>query len=194
MHVKAEEFSLSGNKQEAKKVTLEKKDSSKNIVVIIPSIQLTGKFNNYFSNNIHFEKIELQSPEINFQKKNVSLAFSKRLSKIPAITIDDIIINEPVLNVLLQDSLSTKIFLLPFSKASEIKITNLKIDSDKITAGDFKLKSGKAEFINANKKVLDIDKNIDVSLEKIITHSCQTDQHGKHRKQTKFKKFRWIYF
>ena len=167
LRVKADYFNLSDNSQEFKKTTVEQNNSSGNLLITIPFVQLTGAFNDYFSNNLHLKNIVIQSPEINFQKQNALSAFPKRTNNIPSIIIDHINIHEPVLNVHLQDTLSATGFLLPYSKGGEIKINDVRIDSNKISAANFKLQSGKAEYIKENKKVLDIDSSINISLQNI---------------------------
>jgi len=167
LQFKADYFNLSDNIQEFKKTTVEQNNSSGNLLVTIPFVQLTGVFNNYFSNNLHLKNIAIQSPEINFQKQNTLSAIPKRKNNVPSITIDHINIHEPVLNIHLQDSVSATSFLLPYSKGGEIKINDVTIDSNKISAANFKLQSGKAEYIKENKKVLDIDGGINISLQNI---------------------------
>jgi hypothetical protein len=167
LQVKADYFNLSDDRQEFKTATVEQNNSSGNLLITIPFVQLTGAFNNYFSNHLHLKNITIQSPGINFQKQSTLSVFPKRANNIPSITIDEINIHEPVLNVHLHDSLSAASFLLPYSKEGEIKIDNVTIDSNKISAANFTLQSAKAEYIKGNEKVLDIDSSINISLQNI---------------------------
>ncbi|MEO8412582.1 MAG: hypothetical protein ABI472_02945 [Ginsengibacter sp.] len=167
LQIKSDDFNVSDNTLQFMKATLQQNNSAGNLMISVPSVKLTGAFNKYFSNYLHVDNIELQSPEINFQKENISPAFSTKKNLTPAIAIDHVTIYEPVLNVLLKDSSPRSNFSLPYSKASEIKINNVTIDSNLFTAGDFKLTSGKVVFIKDDKKVADIDGSIDLSLQKI---------------------------
>src|SRR6185312_12456846 len=106
------------------------------------------------------------SPDINFKQQIISSTISKSPSKISSIKIDHLNITEPVVNLLLQDSLSHSNILLPYSTASKIKLDDVAIDSDEVTAGDFSLQSSKATYIKGDEKIMDIDSNITVSLKK----------------------------
>ncbi|HEY5407328.1 MAG TPA: hypothetical protein VIJ92_09575 [Ginsengibacter sp.] len=165
--LRATAFNLDDNKQELKDAVFQQNSTSANLIVTIPSVQLKGSFNKYFSNNIHLKNIVLQSPDINFRQQHTLLSLSKKLNNIPSIKIDHINISEPVMNLLLQDSLSATNILLPYSKASKIEMDDVAIDSDNITAGGFNLQSGRAACIKGDEKVVDIDGNINVSLQKI---------------------------
>ena len=167
MQVKSAKFNLADNVQEFKDAAFQQNNASSSLIVTVPFVQLKGDFNKYFSKDIHLKNILLESPDINFRQQFDSSTISKSSSKISSIKIDHLNITEPVLNLMLQDSLSHRSVLLPYSKASKIIIDDVAIDSDKITAGDFNLHSGKAIYSVGDEKVVDIDSNIDVSLQKI---------------------------
>ena len=179
MLLKAEEFNLADNAQEFKDAMFQRTNSSAKLIVTIPSVELKGSFNKYFSNDIHLRNILLQSPDINFQQQKVSSAFSNDPNKIPSIKIDHLHVSEPVVNLVLDDSLSHRKILLPYSNASKIKIDDVAIDSEKITAGNLNFQSGKAEYINGNEKRVDIDSNISVSLQRIY-YPIVADSHSWH--------------
>jgi len=166
MLAKAAEFNFADNAQEFKNAVFLQNNSSGNVMVTIPFVQLKGAFNKYFTNDVHFKNVALQSPDVNYQQQ-IALSTDKSSKKIPSITIDHLNITEPVLNLSLHDGISQSSILLPYSKASKITMNNIAIDSNKITAGDFNLESGKATYIKDNKKLVDIDGNINVSLQKI---------------------------
>ena len=165
--LKSAKFNLADNAQEFKDAVFQQSNSSANLIVTVPSVQLKGVFNKYFSKDIHLKNVVLESPDINFRQHIDSSTISKSLHKISSIKIDHINITEPVVNLLLQDTLSRRNILLPYSKASKIKMDEVAIDSDKITAGNFNLQSTKATYIKGDEKVVDIDSNINVSLQKI---------------------------
>jgi len=168
IQVRTAKFNLADNVQEFKDAVFQRNNTSANLIVTVPSVQLKGAFNKYFGKDIHFKNIVLESPDINFRQHNVSSAILKSSNKNPSIKIDHLNIAEPVVNLFLQDNLSISNIVLPYSKASKIKVDDVAIDSDKIIADDLNFQSGKATYIKGNDKVVDIDSNINVSLQKII--------------------------
>ena len=167
MQFKSAKFNLADNAQEFKDAVFQQKNTSANLLVTVPSIQLKGAFNKYFSNNIQLKNVLLESPDISFRQQTDSSTISKSSNKISSIKIDHLNITEPVVNLWLKDSLSHSNILLPYSKESKIKVDDVAIDSDKVIAGDFNLQSGKATYIKGDEKVVDIDSNINVRLQKI---------------------------
>ncbi|MEO7120123.1 MAG: hypothetical protein ABIY62_03450, partial [Ginsengibacter sp.] len=164
--MKAGKFNLSNETQEFKNIAIERNNNGGNLNITTPLIEVNGTINNYFNDDIHVKSISMQSPSIYFIKGNDSAAISKTTFTTHPITIDHINLYEPVLNIRTKDSVAGH-FTLPYSRLAEIKINNLKIDSNKISANNFNLKSAKAGFTKDGKKNLEIDKNIDLSLAKI---------------------------
>ena len=158
-------FYLSDNNQDFKMATLEQNDSKGNLSISAPSIHINAAIDSYSGKDIHIKNMALQSPEINYKKENDSSVIPKGSNKIATVTIDHISIHEPVLNV--QNKVSGSNFSLPYSKAGQIKINNIKIDSEKITAGELNLTTGKAEIDKENEKALKIDSSIALNLENI---------------------------
>lgn len=164
--IKAGNFNLSDDNQEFKNASIERDNNQQNLNITAPLIEVTGVINNYFTNDIHVKNVSVQSPVIYFLKRNDSSIISKNDFKISLLTIDHVNLYEPVLNIRMKDSRGGN-FILPYSGSGEIKINNLKIDSNKISAGNLNLKSQKAELTKEGKNILEIDKNIDVSFDKI---------------------------
>ena len=177
IQMKTAKFNLADNAQEFKDAVFQQKNTSANLLVTVPSIQLKGAFNKYFSNNIHLKNILLESPDISFRQQPDLSTISKTSNKISSIKIDHLNITEPVVNLWLKDSLSHSNILLPYSKESKIKVDDVAIDSDKVIAGDFNLQSGKATYIKGDEKVVDIDSNINVHLQK-INYSIAANSHS----------------
>ncbi len=167
VQVKAEKFNLTDNTQKFEKVTLEKNSSAQNPVITTSSLKLTGNLYNYFNNNLHFKNVDLQSPEIIFKKENSSPTLPKDSTKIPRIIVDHFNIHQPALNVHLKDSTSDRNFLLPYSKANEITLDGLVLNSDKITVGNINLKFAGIDIHNGDDKRLKIDKGIDADIKNI---------------------------
>lgn len=169
----SEKFNLTDNAQAFWTANFEQKTRTGNLSISAPLLNLTGEFNKYFDKELHFKNITLQSPEIHYEKENITSTFSKKSNKNSHITIDQITVYEPI--VKLQDSVSGRLFLLPHSKESEIKIKDFKVDSNIIAAGNINLKSGQVEMKNGNEKVLKVNKNIDLNLKDFIFASNENN-------------------
>ena len=167
MHANAAEFNVADNVQEFKSVSFQQNSNSGKLTVTVPSLELKGAFNRYFTNDVHFKNISLQSPNVNYQQQIALSTIARSSKKIPSIKIDHLNITEPVLNLSLRDSVSNSSILLPYSKTSAITMNNIAIDSDKISAGNFNLESGTAVYAKDNKKLVNIDGTININLEKI---------------------------
>ncbi|MEO6290187.1 MAG: hypothetical protein ABIO76_09715, partial [Ginsengibacter sp.] len=81
--------------------------------------------------------------------------------------IDHTVIQEPVVNVRLDQTSKSLSFHLPYAKGSELQIRGLELSPEKINIKTLDLTTKKAEIFNGAEKVFSIDNGVDLSLSKI---------------------------
>lgn len=165
IRMNAEAFILEDERQEFSKTHFENNGYAGALVMNIPSLQLAGDVNSFFTNNFHFKNISLNSPVIDYKKINNTSA-THAPSAPPAFKIDHLAMHEPVVNIdLLQDTAPKK-FVLPYSKGSEIKADDVEMLPQEISLASLKIKTQKIEIGNVKNPMV-IDKEINASLSKI---------------------------
>ena len=165
LRINCANFLLSDNSQEFSKVRFENINQAGTLIINAPSIQLTDTINSFFANDLHLNNVLVKSPVINY-KQNISPVTERKISLLPAMKIDHIAIQEPVINVQIHQTLSSQAFGLPYSKGNEIRADDVQIAPNGVKVGALDIMAKKAE-ISKGTEVLKIDNGVDVKLSKI---------------------------
>ena len=92
-------FLLADSFQELTGVRLDNINKAGAFNIATPYVRITDQINSFLANDLHLDSILIKSPVINFYKQNISPVTERKISRIPAMKIDHIAIQEPVINV-----------------------------------------------------------------------------------------------
>jgi hypothetical protein len=167
LQMNATNFLLSDSSQELSGVLFKHINEAGTLNITTPYVHVTGNITSFFANDFHLDHVVLKSPLINFIKQNTSSVTGRKILLLPAMKIDHISIQEPVVNAQVIQALQSQNFSLPYSKGSEIKADDVQIASEGVTIGTAGIKAKKAEISKGTEKVLKMDNGIDLNLSKI---------------------------
>ncbi len=165
IRMNADGFILGDERQEFSKTHFENNGYAGTLVMNIPSMQLAGDINSFFTDSFHFKNVSLNSPAIDYKKINNTPADHAR-STPQTVKIDHLAMHEPVVNIDLQQDMAPKKFILPYSKGSEINADDIEMLPGEINMASLKIKTEKIE-ISGMKNPISIDKEIDAGLTQI---------------------------
>ncbi len=162
----AADFFLSDRIQRFSKARFENTGKGSVLDLSLPYMQIVGDINSFFSNG-HLDNVTMKAPAIDFHKLKNSPVTRQSNDEIPTIKIDHTVIQEPVVNVSIDQTSESRSFHLPYAKGSELKIEDLELSPEKINIKTLDLTTKKAEIFNGAEKVFIIDDGVDLRLSKI---------------------------
>jgi hypothetical protein len=136
--------------------------------VRLPKVDFSVNINPILQNNIQLDKVQLQSPDINFSKWQQTKVKDSSGDKKLRLHIGYLTATRPSLRAVIHKNDSTSIFNLPRSKEGKLIINELAINQQGTTIGKLSLDAEAATFTKANGETLGVEKgNVDIELSDI---------------------------
>ena len=166
LKMKAAKFFLSDEKQVLSGASFEDNNNLQRLSVTAPSLEVTGDIHNIFTKKFNFKNITLQSPVIDFEKRNLPSQQAQKSLPVPPVTIDEVNIFQPDIRFKIQDSAGLG-FLLPFTSSGRMQISNFRFDSLGLRAGAVGIQNARASLSRGQDNLFEIDSSLDITVRDI---------------------------
>ncbi|MDQ6889022.1 MAG: hypothetical protein M3Z56_01890, partial [Bacteroidota bacterium] len=162
LRMNAENFILSDNEQQFSKFHFEHINDAGTLLIDAPSVHFNGNINSFFTNDLHLNLAVIKSPAVNYSTQNAPVKENAGITKFPGISIDQVIMEEPAINLQLDKSAASLSLNIPFSKGNKFKANNIQTTTNGLRIGNLDFSAKTALVKNGIKKALKIDDGVDV--------------------------------
>ncbi|MBD0332484.1 MAG: hypothetical protein ICV66_07495, partial [Chitinophagaceae bacterium] len=120
-------------------------------------INFLADINSIFLKNIHVKNVQAQSSIIKMNKWNASAAQPLNTNK-PPIRIDNVILNEPTINIATHRNDSATFINIPHSNNSIVKASGIIINNGEVQIGSLSANTTEATFVKRNGDTVGVKK------------------------------------